>query len=146
LGEQEVVPRVSDLPYLAASTGGKIELETLDEGHGETLIEKLISKAALNTFNRYFQIQQFDDFLARFKTGWSIEVSEVMKSSVYEEKAHEIPPHGIEMKGLLEGLKKLQCDKSPATLASGMEFILEGLYLHRRLNKEQLPGKNAYRA
>ncbi len=146
LGEQEVVPRVSDLPYLAASTGGKIELETLDEGPGETLIEKLISKAALNTFNRYFQIQQFDDFLARFKTGWSIEVSEVMKSSVYEEKAHEIPPHGIEMKGLLEGLKKLQCDKSPATLASGMEFILEGLYLHRRLNKEQLPGKNAYRA
>jgi magnesium chelatase subunit I len=146
LGEHEVVPRVSDLPYLAASTGGKIELETLDENRGESLIEKLIANAALNTFNRYFQVQQFDDFLAKFRGGWSFEVSEGMKSSVYEAKAHEIPPHSAEMKGLVEGLRKLQCDKTPATLASGLEFILEGLYLHRRLNKEQLTGKIAYRA
>jgi len=147
LGEREIVPRISDLPYLAASTGGKIELETIDDGHhGETLFEKLIAKAALNTFNRYFQVQQFDDFLVRFKTGWVVEVSEAMKSSTYEEKAHEIQPHSGEMRGLLEALKKLQCDKSPGTLASGLEFILEGLYLHRRLNKEQLPGKITYRA
>ncbi len=146
LGEHEVVPRVSDLPYLAASTGGKIELETIDENRGDSLIEKLIAKAALNTFNRYFQVQQFDDFLARFRGGWSIEVSERMKSSVYEAKAHEIPPHSAEIRGLVEGLRKLQCDKTPATLASGLEFILEGLYLHRRLNKEQLSGKIAYRA
>ena len=146
LGECEVVPRVSDLPYLAASTGGKIELETIDENRGESLIEKLIAKAALNTFNRYFQVQQFDDFLAKFKGGWSMEVSEAMKSSLYEERAHEIQLHSAETKGLLEGLRKLQCDKSPATLASGLEFILEGLYLHRRLNKEPLPGRFAYRA
>ena len=146
LGEREVVPRISDLPYLTASTGGKIELETVDDGQGETLIEKLIAKAALNTFNRYFQVQQFDDFLARFKGGWSVEVSEGMKSSAYEEKTREPQPHSGEMKGLLEALKKLQCDKTPATLASGLEFILEGLYLHRRLNKEQLPGKITYRA
>jgi magnesium chelatase subunit I len=146
LGEREVVPRVSDLPYLAASIGGKIELETIDENRGESLIEKLIAKAALNTFNRYFQVQQFDDFLAKFRGGWSIDVSEGMRSAAYEEKTKEIQPHSAEMKGLLEGLRKLQCDQSPATLASGLEFILEGLYLHRRLNKEQLPGKIAYRA
>jgi magnesium chelatase subunit I len=69
-----------------------------------------------------------------------------MRSAAYEEKTKEIQPHSAEMKGLLEGLRKLQCDQSPATLASGLEFILEGLYLHRRLNKEQLPGKIAYRA
>ena len=146
LGEREVVPRISDLPYLVASTGGKIELETVDDGRGDNLIEKLIAKAALNTFNRYFQVQQFDDFLARFKSGWSVEVSEGMKSSAYEDKAREPQPHSEEMRGLLEALKKLQCDRSPATLASGLEFILEGLYLHRRLNKEQLPGKITYRA
>ena len=31
IGEKEVVPRISDLPYLAASTGGKIEFESLDQ-------------------------------------------------------------------------------------------------------------------
>lgn len=146
LGEFEVVPRVSDLPYLVASTGGKIELESVDEDRGENLIEKLIAKATLNTFNQYFQVQQFDAFLARFKSGWSIEVSEAMKSTIYEEKAHEIQSHSGEMNGLIEGLKKLKCDKSPATLASGLEFILEGLHLHHRLHKEQLPGKTNYRA
>jgi len=146
LGEREIVPRPSDLPYLAASIAGKIELENMDEGRGESLIEKLISKATLNIFNNYFQVQQFDDFLNKFKSGWSIEVSEGLKSANYEAKTREIQPHSREMEGLLQGLKKLQCDTSPATLASGLEFILEGLYLHRRLNKEQLPGKAAYRA
>ncbi|MDH4268007.1 MAG: magnesium chelatase [Deltaproteobacteria bacterium] len=146
LGEREVVPRVSDLPSLVASTGGKIELETVDEERGENLIEKMIAKATLNTFNRYFQVQQFDSFLVKFKGGWSVEVSAGMKSSVYEEKAHEIQPHSGEMNGLLEGLKKLQCDKTSATLASGLEFILEGLYLHHRLQKEQVSGKISYRA
>ncbi len=145
LGEREVVPRISDLPYLAASTGGKIELESLDEDRGDGMIQKLISKAVLNTFNRYFQVQQFDDFLSKFKTGWSMEVSEGMRSSIYEEKAREVHPHASGLGGLLEALKKLECDTSAGTLASGLEFILEGLYLHRRLNKEQVAAKSLYR-
>ena len=145
-GEREVVPRVSDLPYLAASTSGKIEFETVEEDRNQSLIEKLIDKAALNTFNRYFQVQQFDAFLSRFKSGWSIEVSEGMKSSEYEERTQETSPHTAEMRGLLEALKKLSCDQSAAQVASGLEFILEGLYLHHRLNKEKLSGKAAYHA
>ncbi len=146
LGEREIVPRVSDLPYLIASTSGKIEFETVEEDRNQGLIEKLVDKAVLNTFNRFFQVQQFDAFLSRFKSGWSVEVSEKKKSSDYEEKTNEASPHAAEMRGLLEALKKLNCDESAALLASGMEFILEGLYLHHRLNKEKLAGKSAYRA
>jgi ribonuclease HI len=69
-----------------------------------------------------------------------------MKSSDYQERTNEASPHSAEMRGLLEALKKLSCDQSPALLASGLEFILEGLYLHHRLNKEKLTGKSAYRA
>jgi len=145
LGERDVVPRVSDLPYLIASTSGKIEFETGEEDRNQNLIEKLIDKAVMNTFNRYFQVQQFDAFLSRFKSGWSIEVSEKMKSSDYQERTSEASPHSAEMRGLLEALKKLRCDENPALLASGLEFILEGLYLHHRLNKEKLTGKSAYR-
>ena len=146
VGEKEVVPRVSDLPYLVASTSGKIEFETVEEDRNQSLIEKLIDKAVLNTFNRYFQVQQFDAFLSRFKTGWSIEVSERMKSSEYQRRTQEASPHTAEMRGLLEALKKLNCDQSAAQVASGLEFILEGLYLHHRLNKEKLAAKSAYRA
>ncbi len=144
--EREVVPRVSDLPYLVASTSGKIEFETVEEDRNQSLIEKLIDKAVLNTFNRYFQVQQFDALLSRFKTGWSIEVSERKKSSEYQQRTQEASPHTAEMRGLLEALKKLSCDQSAGQVASGLEFILEGLYLHHRLNKEKLAEKSAYRA
>jgi magnesium chelatase subunit I len=146
VGEKEVVPRVSDLPYLAASTSGKIEFETVEEDRNQSLIEKLIDKAVLSTFNRYFQVQQFDAFLSRFKTGWSVEVSERMKSSEYHQRTQEASPHTAEMRGLLEALKKLACDQSAARVASGLEFILEGLYLHHRLNKEKLAEKSSYHA
>ncbi|MGC8811859.1 MAG: magnesium chelatase [bacterium] len=145
LGEKEVVPRISDLPYLASSTEGKIELESTDDDRGRHLIENLIAKATLHTFNRYFDVHQFDSLLAKFKTGWSIEVSEGMKSSIYAEKTKEMQLGCTEINGLWEGLKKLQCDQTPAAIASGLEFILEGLYLHHRLQKEKLPGKMAYR-
>ncbi len=144
--EHEVVPRVSDLPSLISSTSGKIEFETVEEDRNQNVIEKLIDKAVLNTFNRYFQVQQFDAFLSRFKGGWSVEVSDKMKSSDYQQRTSEVSPHAAEMRGLLEALRKLSCDETPALLASGLEFILEGLYLHHRLNKEKLTGKAAYRA
>ncbi len=146
LGETEVIPRMSDLPYVAASTSGKIELESAEEDRGERIIAGLIHKASLNTFNRYFQIQQFDDLVARFQGGWSVEVSEMMKSAAYERTAREMQASGRMVAGLMEGLTKLGCDHNPAAVASGLEFILEGLYLHKRLHRESLAGKISYRA
>ncbi|MCX5907917.1 MAG: magnesium chelatase, partial [Deltaproteobacteria bacterium] len=145
LDEREVVPRMSDLPYVAASTSGKIELESTEEDRGGRVIAGLITNACLNTFNRYFQVQQFDELLTRFQGGGSVEVSEMMKSTAYEKNTHEMQPQGRGMNGLGEALKKLACDSSPAALASGLEFILEGLYLHKRLQKENLVGKTSYR-
>lgn len=146
LGETEVIPRMSDLPYVAASTSGKIELESAEEDRGERIIAGLINKASLNTFNRYFQVQQFDDLVARFQGGWSVEVSEMMKSAAYERTAREMQTSGRMVAGLMEGLTKLGCDHNAAAMASGLEFILEGLYLHKRLHKESLGGKTSYRA
>ncbi len=146
LNETEVVPRMSDLPYVAASTSGKIELESAEEDRGDRIIAGLIAKASLNTFNRYFPIQQFDDLVARFQGGWSVEVSETMQSASYEKNTREMQAAGRMGGGLVEGLKKLECGHSPAAVASGLEFILEGLYLHKRLHKESLAGKAAFRA
>ncbi|MGH7820105.1 MAG: magnesium chelatase, partial [Candidatus Binatia bacterium] len=48
LGEPEVVPRLSDLPSLFASTAGKIELEYVGEDtKEEELIERLLNRAVL---------------------------------------------------------------------------------------------------
>src|SRR5437879_12679863 len=47
LGEKEVVPRVSDLDALVASTAGKIELDTVDDGRDEQIVENLVKAAVL---------------------------------------------------------------------------------------------------
>jgi len=37
-------------------------------------------------------------------------------------------------------------DESPAAVASAIEFVLEGLHLSKRLNKDSLAGRATYRA
>ena len=52
-GENEIVPRISDLHSLYASTAGKIELEYVGEDKKEDdLIERLINRAVLKVFDQ----------------------------------------------------------------------------------------------
>jgi len=138
LGEKQVAPRISDLPFLVASTKGKIELESGEEEKEGQLIEGLIRNAVLVTFNRYFSVHDFDDFLERFKSSFSIEVSSSIGSMEYERVVQQVG-------GLADKLERLEADDNPATIASALEFILEGLHLNRRLNKDKLEGRALYR-
>ena len=46
--------------------------------------------------------------------------------------------------GLREGAASLAGDPSAASVASAVEFILEGLHLHNRLNKTEVQGRARY--
>src|SRR5687768_8884231 len=59
LGEKDVVPRISDLDALAASTAGKVEIETLDEGRDEQVVERLVKAAVLTVFKERCPMEQF---------------------------------------------------------------------------------------
>ena len=47
LNETEVVPRVSDLPFVLPALTGKIEFETVDDGREDQIVERLIQGAVL---------------------------------------------------------------------------------------------------
>ena len=49
-GERVVVPRVDDLDALAASSSGKIEIESLDDGREGAIFENLVKGAVLTVF------------------------------------------------------------------------------------------------
>ena len=49
-GESEAVPRISDLQALVSSTQGKVEIESLEEGREEILLNQLVSAAVLLVF------------------------------------------------------------------------------------------------
>ncbi|MCL0042859.1 sigma 54-interacting transcriptional regulator [Dehalococcoidia bacterium] len=130
INESTAAPRVSDLAYITTSTMGKIELESLEDGRENHLIEDLTKKAVLNVFNRRFNIQEFDDFLTKFDEGLAVDVSDMMASTDYS-------GDNAALQGLDQAVDKLGSKTSPATVASAIEFILEGLHLNRKLNKDK---------
>jgi magnesium chelatase subunit I len=138
LGEKEVVPRVSDLPYVLPALSGKIGFETVDDGREEQIVERLIQGAVLAVFNHYFSLGELEPIVARFKAGYAVEVSDVTPSSEYVKLNKET-------EGLDTAVEKLGAKKNAPLIASAVEFVLEGLHLNKRLNKDKVAGRYQYR-
>src|SRR5205823_3437024 len=139
LGEPDVVPRVSDLEALAASTSGKVEIETLDEGRDEGVVERLIKASVLTVFKEHCPMEQFRDLLLAFDEGTVVHAGDDVTSSGYVDALAKMPALRPPVTALTGGRE------TPAAVASAVEFVLEGLHLSKRLNKEAAGGKAAYR-
>jgi magnesium chelatase subunit I len=138
LGEKQAVPRISDLPYIIASTTGKVEMEGFEEKDEGKIIDDLARRSVLTVFNRTFQFEDMDPIVAQFNGGFNVETSDTMPAGTYAKYAKEIP-------GLAPAVKKLVEKETPEAVASAVEFILEGAHLNKRLNKTRLEGKTVYR-
>lgn len=138
LNEKIAVPRISDLPYIQASTGAKIELEGFEEAREGKIIDDLVRKAVLNVFNRYYRLSEMETLTSQFNEGFSVEVSDMMKSNAYVRNVKEII-------GLAEVIRVITDSERPEVIASATEFVLEGLHVNKRLNKTKSEGKTIYR-
>ena len=137
LREDEAVPRISDLPALLPSSNGKIELETIEDGKEGDIVSELTRQAVRKVFSRHVDAPDLEDVMAYFGLGGSLEVSDTMPTAAYSQKTQEVT-------GLMKLLERLGCSKSPALAASGLEFILEGLHLNKKLNKKVVEGEISY--
>jgi len=136
--ENGIVPRISDLHSLLASTSGKIEMEYVGEEKKEDdLVEKLINRSIVKVFDQYFSLNSLQKVIEYFNSGWGMEVSDTMPSQEYLDGIKEIP-------GLKEAIKTLGVSETPTMMASATEFVLEGLHLHQKLNKEIEGGRATY--
>ncbi len=138
LKERQAAPRVSDLQAIVASTAGKIELDTLGDAREDKIITRLINQAVIKVFDTYFDSGDFDQLVAGFERGLSVQTSDALPSMDYVNQLAKVG-------GLRAAVGKLDAHGSPATIASAVEFILEGLHLNRRLNKDSAGGKIRYR-
>jgi magnesium chelatase subunit I len=145
LREAVAAPRVSDLGAVIASTVGKIELESVgDEAPEERVVERLITKALFATFGRRVAIDDLDDVVMAFEDGLVVETGDRVPSREYVRWMREVP-------GLHEAVRALGTfdvtdgAEEPAVVASAVEFILEGLHLSRRVNKDRAADGTIYR-
>jgi magnesium chelatase subunit I len=138
LDEALAVPRVSDLSALVASTTGKIELETVGDGGEDKILTRLLHKAVLNVFGRSFSAAELTDVVKGFEGGAAIQASDTMPSAEYVKQA-------APMSALRAAAAKLGATE-PAAIAAAMEFVLEGLHLGKKLNKDVQAGRYRYRS
>jgi magnesium chelatase subunit I len=76
--------------------------------------------------------------VAAFQGGLAIEVSDTMASDEYVRQLTKVP-------ALQAAAKKLGAE-DPASTAAAVEFVLEGLHLGKKLNKDVKAGQTRYRS
>jgi magnesium chelatase subunit I len=139
LGETEAVPRISDLDALAASTAGKVEIETIDEGRDGQVVERLVKAAVLAVFKERVPMDRLRDAVGAFDEGIVIHAGDDVASAQFVEALVGVP-------SLRDAVLDLAGSESPAAVASAAEFVLEGLHLSKRLNKDSSGSRSTYRA
>ncbi|MFM7224194.1 MAG: sigma 54-interacting transcriptional regulator [Actinomycetota bacterium] len=137
-GETAVVPRVCDLEALVASTSGKIEIETLDDGRESQVLERIVKAAVLEVFRARVRPEGLGAVVAAFEDGTVVHTGE-------DVPAADLAALAGRVEGLPELLTALDVGSAPAEIASGVEFVLEGLHLTKRLNKDAVGGRASYR-
>jgi magnesium chelatase subunit I len=138
-GEREVVPRISDLESLASSTAGKIEIETLEDGREGLVIDRIMKAAVLEVFRSRVQPELLPEVVGAFEGGLVVHTGDDLAASQYADALAALP-------AMPAVLADLGVGESPAGVASALEFVLEGLHLTKRLNKDSLGGRASYRA
>ncbi|MDP9326668.1 MAG: sigma 54-interacting transcriptional regulator [Actinomycetota bacterium] len=130
-GEPEAVPRVSDLPAVVASSLGRVEFDTIEEGREEEIVSRVTRTAILEVFRHRLSGFDFQPLLSRFEQpGFSAVTSDRMPAAEVLAQFDDLP-------GLAKLLERLEVtEESPGVAASALEFALEGLHLSRRLNKD----------
>jgi len=134
--DSAVVARVGDVYAAIPSMTGKFELEYEGEMRGaENIARELIRAAVGKTFTRYFANGNFQPVVQWFEAGGELKVPVGASSSELLGQLKKIPE-------LLDQLEPLGVThKDDATLqTSAAEFILEGLWAHKRISRSEERG------
>jgi len=133
---------------IVAIRAGKIELVISDEeGQEDVLMGRLMGEAVKNVFAERVELKRCRPIIQRFDQGDSFQTGELISSEQYVERLVEFP----ELRSLAsQTAEKLEpklfgSEAHDALLASVVEFILEGLHVHNKLNKHEKAGRARYK-
>ena len=139
--EPVAVPRISDLSALVPSTQGKIEVEAMEEGHEEIVVAQLVSAAVLSVFRRRVTLDDPAAIVGAFTEQVVVHAGDDLPSAAYLAVLADLP----ELEPPTRALAGPDAAESPALMASALEFLLEGLHLTKRLNKDSSGARALYR-
>jgi len=134
-----VVPRVSDLSAMVQSTQGKIEFDTMDDSDGDQVIAALVALAIRQCFSDVL-LEEAPEIVEAFNSEAIVHTGDDLPDADYlavlaAMPSLDAPVERIAGPGASDGEK-----------AAAVEFVLEGLYLTKRLAKDASGARALYRS
>jgi magnesium chelatase subunit I len=138
-GEDAPVARVVDLPAIVPVSMGKVEFDQLEEGRELDLLKHLLRRAVAETWRARLGGADLSGLLRRFDDGATVETGDLVGAGELLDRIGPVP-------GLAQLLHRLgdEAAETPGLAAAALELAMEGLYLTKRLAKEELPGRTVY--
>ena len=139
LGESKAVPRITDIESTFPAIAGKLELEyEVAESKEQEIVENLAKRAIKSVFDAHFKIEDLSPILEFFENGMKAEIAQDLPSEAYLEGFRVIP-------GIKDAVGQLVDPQNAPEASAAIEFILEGLHLSNKLNRELVNDKVVYK-
>jgi magnesium chelatase subunit I len=135
LDENDAVARIGDTESVTSTLRGKVEFESGEEGREVEVLAHLLRTATAETFRARLAGLDLSGFVDLVAGGEIIETGELVPADDILRQVGTVP-------GLAKVLDRLDLGDAPSRTqaASGVEFVLEGLHLTRRLSKATTDG------
>jgi magnesium chelatase subunit I len=132
LNEPDPVARIGDTGSVTSTLRGKVEFESGEEGREVEILSHLLRIATAETFRARLAGLDLSGFLNLVAEGEIIETGDLVPASEVLRQVGTVP-------GLAKVLERLDLGDAPnrGEAAAGIEFVLEGLHLTRRMSKAQ---------
>jgi len=139
VGEEEAVARIGDAESVTSTLRGKVEFESGEEGREIEVLAHLLRTATAETFRARLAGLDLSSFVNLVAEGDIIETGELVPAAEILRQVGTVP-------GLAKVLDRLGLGDAPTRgeAAAGVEFVLEGLHLTRRMSKVAGDGRTLY--
>ncbi|MEO7447168.1 MAG: sigma 54-interacting transcriptional regulator [Humibacillus sp.] len=140
-GEAAAVARICDVPTVLPTLLGKVEFEMGEEGREREVLAHLLKMAIAETYRARLSGLDLSGFTTLFAEGAVVETGELVPGA-------ELLAQVGAVSGLSKVLDRLGHgdDATPGQVAAAVEFVLEGLHLTRRIDKDSVAGRTVYGA
>jgi magnesium chelatase subunit I len=137
-GEKLIVPRITDLYAALPGITGKLELEYEGELRGaDTIVREILRNAVARVYDKYFSETNTQQIEQWFQLGGTLQVDDSDSSKTIVENLKQI-------QGVLDKLAPLKIKGAEApVIVAAAEFLLEGLYAHKKLSRTEERGFSA---
>jgi len=129
----DAVARVGDLQGVVPTLRGKIEFEVSEEGREDEILEHLARRAVAEVYRSHLGGEDLSGLISRIDEGIVIESGDVVSASAL-----------LASVGAFDGLARIvtategaDADITPGLSAACLELALEGLWLTRRIAKDE---------